>query len=124
MTITLGSTTLCAGSTRSVAGDPVGPDDLRGSLAPGISDRAYIGAPGIKPEKIGNDRRGISFSVTRTYATPAAALAYISGGFFAEDVEGALTLGGSTIMTNAAIRDRRFAHVGCTVIVSYQIEGY
>ncbi len=124
MTITLANTTLCAGDTRSVAGAPIGPDNLRGSLAPGVLDRAYIGAPGVKPLEIGNDRGSISFSVTRTYATSADALAYISGSFLTEARFGELKLGDSTIMTNAAVRDRRFAHFGCTVIVSYQIEGY
>ena len=36
MTITLGSTTLCAGQTRNNTGDPVGPRDIRDTEAPGV----------------------------------------------------------------------------------------
>lgn len=124
MTITLGSTTLCSGATRATDGTPAGPDNLTGTLEPGVIDREYIGAAGIEPEAIGCDRSRISFGVTRTYSSTASALAYLSGAFLTEDVEGTLKFNSTTIMTKAAIRSRSFSHIGCTVAVRYQIEGY
>ena len=124
MTITLGQTTICAGAARSSDGSPAGPDNLTGSLQPGVLDREYIGAPGIEPEHIGCDRSRVSFGVTRTFADAAAAQAYLSGAFLAEPASGELKFGGSTVMAKAAVRSRSFSLVGCTVAVLYQIEGY
>jgi len=124
MTITLGSTTLCSGDTRATDGSPAGPDGLSGTLEPGVLDREYIGAAGVEPEAVGCDRSRVSFGVTRTYASAASALAYISGAFLSEDAEGELKFGDSVIMTKAVVRSRSFSLAGCTVAVRYQIEGY
>lgn len=124
MTITLGSTTLCAGDTRAADGTPAGPDNLTGTLEPGVLDREYIGAAGVEPEAVGCDRGRVSFGVTRTYGTASDALAYVSGAFLSEDVSGQLKFGNSVIMTNAVVRSRSFSISGCTVAVRYQIEGY
>ena len=123
MTITLGSTTLCAGQTRNATGDPVGPADLTVVEAPGVAVREYVGNPRIKPEHVRCDHGTISFGVTRTYATPALAAAYAISGHRSEDVEGALKMDSTTIYEIAAVTTKRIAQVGCTVSVHYTIEG-
>ena len=123
MTITLGSTTLCAGQARNTTGSPVGPNDLRMQLAPGVAIREYVGADRVQGEHVRCDSGSVSFGVTRTFATPEAALAYISGAFLSEDSEGALKFGETTVFANAAVTQRTAAHVGCTVAVNYTIQG-
>ena len=123
MTITLGSTTLCAGQARNSTGSPVGPNDLRMQLAPGVSIREYVGADRLQGEHVRCDSGSVSFGVTRTFATPEAALAYISGAFLSEDSAGALKFGETTVFANAAVTQRTAAHVGCTVAVNYSITG-
>ena len=129
MKITLGDTTLCAGQARVTGtpsgnvGDPVGPSDLRMQLAPGVAIREYVGADRVQGEHVRCDSGSVSFGVTRTFATPEAALAYISGAFLSEDSAGALKSGETTVFANAAVTQRMAAHVGCTVAVNYSITG-
>lgn len=129
MKITLGDTTLCEGQVRvtgsssGTAGNPVGPSDLRMQLAPGVAIREYVGADRVLGEHVRCDSGSVSFGVTRTFATPEAALAYISGEFLSEDSEGALKFGGNTVFAKAAVTQRTAAHVGCTVAVNYSITG-
>ena len=129
MTITLGNTTLCAGQARVTGtpsgnvGDPVGPNDLRMQLAPGVAIREYVGADRVQGEHVRCDSGSVSFGVTRTFATPEAALAYMSGEFLSEDSEGALKFGETTVFAKAAVTQRTAAHVGCTVAVNYSITG-
>lgn len=129
MTITLGNTTLCAGQARVTGtpignvGDPVGPSDLRMQLAPGVAVREYVGADRVQPEHVRCDSGSVSFGVTRTFATPEAALAYISGAFLNENSAGALAFGDTTVFANAAVTQRTAAVVGCTVAVNYSITG-
>ena len=123
MTITLGNTTLCEGRARNSTGSPVGPNDLRMQLAPGVAIREYVGADRVQGEHVRCDSGSVSFGVTRTFATPDAALAYISGAFLSEDSEGALKFGETTVFANAAVTQRTAAHVGCTVAVNYSITG-
>ena len=129
MTITLGNTTLCAGQARVTGdpsgevGDPVGPRDLRMQLSPGVAVREYVGADRVQPEHVRSDSGSLTFGVTRTFATPEAALAYMSGEFLSEDSEGALKFGETTVFAKAAVTQRTAAHVGCTVAVNYTITG-
>ena len=129
MTITLGNTTLCAGQARVTGtpignvGDPVGPSDLRMQLAPGVAIREYVGADRVQGEHVRCDSGSVSFGVTRTFATPEAALAYISGAFLSEASAGALKFGETTVFAKAAVTQRTAAHVGCTVAVNYSITG-
>ena len=131
MTITLTNTvngspvvtTLCEGQTRNSTGAPVGPHDLRMQLAPGVAVREYVGADRVQGEHVRCDSGSVSFGVTRTFATPEAALAYISGAFLSEDSAGALKFGETTVFANAAVTQRTAAHVGCTVAVNYSITG-
>ena len=48
MTIKLGSTFLCKGQERNSTGDPVGPNNLRMQLAPGVAVRVYVGADRVE----------------------------------------------------------------------------
>ena len=136
MTITLGSTTLCAGQTRNNTGDPVGPRDLRIQLTPGVAIREFVGADRVQPEHVKCDSGTISFGVTRTFATADAALTYATGAFLAEPNEGVLTVGTTkifgthTLSDNTTVVDakcvvtqRTLAVVGCTVAVNYSITG-
>lgn len=123
MTITLGNTTLCAGQARNTTGSPVGPNDLRMQLAPGVAIREYVGADRVQGEHVRCDSGSVSFGVTRTFATPEAALAYISGAFLSEDSAGALKFDDQTVFANAAVTQRTAAVVGCTVAVNYSITG-
>jgi len=124
MTITLGSSTLCAGDARNSTGNPVGPRDLRMQLTPGVAVREYVGADRVQPEHVKCDSGSVSFGVTRTYATPALALAYVSGAFLAEASEGQLKFDNTNVFgAKSVVAQRTVAVVGCTVAVNYSITG-
>lgn len=127
MKITLGTgnspTELCAGQERNNTGSPVGPENLSFSEAFGVIERAYVGADRQVPEHIKADLGTCSFSVTRTFASVAAALAYISTGIFAEATSGALKFDSTTVFEKAALKSRVVSQVGCTVKIAYSIEG-
>ena len=134
MTITLGSTTLCAGQTRNNTGDPVGPRDLRIQLTPGVAIREFVGADRVQPEHVKCDSGSISFGVTRTFATPEAAITYATSTFLNEPNEGVLTVGttkifgtrtvgNTTVDAKCVVTQRALAVVGCTVAVNYSITG-
>ena len=124
MTITLGNTTLCAGQARNSTGSPVGPNDLRMQLAPGVAIREYVGADRVQPEHVRCDSGTLTFGVTRTFADVAAALAYISGTFLSEASEGQLKFDNTNVFgAKSVVTQRVAAHVGCTVAVNYTIQG-
>lgn len=123
MTIALGETTLCAGQGRSSDGSPVGPSGLRMELAPGVALRELVGADRVQGERAGCDHGTVSFGVTRVFATPEAALAWMRGAFLAEDAAGELRFGDAVVFARAAVTGRVAAAVGCAVAVSYTIEG-
>lgn len=128
------TTTLCAGQTRNATGSPVGPEDFRGSDAPGVVTRDYIGAEREVPELVRCNHGSISFSVTRTFGSVDDAAAYMSKGaatapasgaegFWGEGSSGALYVGETQVFANAAVTSRNFSWVGCTVKINYTIEG-
>lgn len=123
MTIKIGSTVLCAGQTRNTTGAPVGPENLRGTDAPGVITRDYIGAAREHPELVRCAHGTVSFDVARTFASVAAAAAYIASGFWEEGASGALTFDDRTVYANACVNNRSYSWIGCTVMVSYTIEG-
>jgi len=124
MTITIGNTTLCAGDQRNTTGSPVGPNNLRIRLAPGVAVREYVGADRIQPEHVRCDSGSVTFGVTRTYATEALALAYAAGDFITEAKEGQLKFGSTNIFgAKSVVTERTLAVVGCTVAVNYTIQG-
>ena len=142
MTITLVSgsgnsattTYLVKTQERNDDGDPVGPEDLRGSDAPGVITRDYIGAAREVPEVVRCNHGSITFGVTRTFANVAAAAAYMAkgaatapgsgeAGFWGEESSGALYFGSTKVFETAAVTNRTYAWVGCTVKVQYTIEG-
>lgn len=123
MTITLGNTTLVAGLTRNNLGNPVGPSNFRMTDAPGVVRREYVGADRIRPEHVKCDAGTINFDVTRTFASEADALSYIAGAFLTEASEGELKLDNTTVFAHAAVTSRSIAHKGCSVAISYTIEG-
>ena len=123
MKITLGTSTLCDGQTRSSNGSATGPANLVLALAPGVVLREYVGADRVAGEHVKCDHGTVSFSVERIFATPADALAYIRGAFLAEDSEGEFKFDSDTVFANAAVTARQAAVVGCAVAVNYTIEG-
>ena len=138
MTITLvngnTTTTLCAGQTRNATGSPIGPEDFRGSDAPGVVTHDYIGAEREVPELIRCNHGTISFGVTRTFGSVDDAAAYMSkgaatspssgaDGFWGEGSSGALYFGETKVFENACVTSRTYAWVGNTVKVNYTIEG-
>ena len=123
MTITLGNTTLCAGQARNTTGSPVGPRDIRDNEFPGVVMREYVGADRVAGDHVGCDHGSVTFGVTRTYGTVAAATEYALVGHRAEDTVGPLKYDNTVIFENAAVTSRSIAQVGCTVVVNYTIEG-
>ena len=123
MTITLGNTVLCAGQTRNANGSPVGPSNFRASDAPGIVKHDFVGADRTRTEHIRCDSGSVTFDVSRTFGNVDAAIAYACIGIRSEAVEGELKYGGRTVFEHAAVTARSVAQVGCTVAVSYNIEG-
>ena len=124
MTITLGSTTLCAGQARNSTGKPVGPNNLRIAETPGVAAREYVGADRVQPERVRCDSGTLTFGVTRTFADVAAALAYISGSFLSEASEGQLKFDNTNVFgAKSVVTQRVAALVGCTVAVNYTIQG-
>lgn len=123
MEIKIDNAVLCKGDAAATAGDGVGPDNFRFRLARGVDTFEYIGAAGIDNEHKGVDRKIISFSVVRTYASIANALsgvATVSG----LDMEGAVTADSTTIMTKGNVTSLDIQHIGQSLICSYVIEGY
>ena len=126
MTITLGNATLCAGQARNSTGDPVGPNNLRMQLAPGVTVREYVGADRVQPEHVRCDSGSLTFGVTRTFATVDSALTYLKGAFLAEPSEGQLTFDDTDVFGanhKSVVTQRTAALVGCTVAVNYSITG-
>ena len=124
MTITLGSSTLCAGQARNSTGDPVGPSSLRIAESPGVVAREYVGADRVQPEHVRCDSGTLTFGVTRTFADVAAALTYISGAFLSEASEGQLKFDNTNgFGAKSVVTQRVAALVGCTVAINYTITG-
>lgn len=135
MTITLvnssvtpaATTTLVDGQSRLVGtgnwGKAIGPDGLVMALAPGVALREYVGAERVHGEHVRCDHGTLSFSVTRVFETPAAALAYVRSGFLAEQSAGALKFDSATVFAAAAVTSRQLSVNGCAAVVKYTIEG-
>jgi len=120
------TTTLVATQERNATGAPVGPEDLRGTDAPGVIARDYIGAERERPELVRCNHGSVSFGVTRTFASVADAAAYMAGDFWTEGSEGVLYFGSAPVFGAgqvACVTNRSYAWVGSTVKVNYTIEG-
>lgn len=122
MKITLGDYELVSSQTRNNTGSPVGPANLRLSDTPGVVKREYIGETRISPEDVRVHSGTCTFDVHREFSTVALALAYVAG-IVNEPTEGALKFDSTTVFENAAVTQRSVANVGCSVAVSYTIEG-
>lgn len=123
MVIKIGDTVLCAGQSRNNTGSPIGPANMRGTDTPGVITRDYIGAAREHPELVRCAHGSISFEVTRTFATEADAAAYMATDFWTEGAEGPLTFDATTVFEHACVNNRNHSWVGCTIMVSYTIEG-
>lgn len=126
MRITLGNSTLCSGDARSQDGAnyAMGPSDLVVDVQPGVSVREFVGADRVQPEHVRCDRGTVSFGVVRTFATPAAALAWVRTDLPAQASEGPLKFDDETVFgPKSAVTNRRAAVVGCSVAVNYTIVG-
>ena len=115
---------LLAQPSRSRDGTPAGPDNLEYRAQKGVLDREPVGAQGIDTEAVGCDRRTLTFSATRTYATPAAALeAFATVETECPDL-GAVKLGAATLIGKATLRSISARMTGVTITVVYAFEGY
>ena len=122
MKITIGDYELVSSQTRNNTGSPVGPANLRLSDTPGVVKREYIGETRIRPEDVRVHSGTCTFDVHREFSTVALALAYVAG-IVNEPTEGVLKFDSTTVFANAAVTQRSVANVGCSVAVSYTIEG-
>ena len=122
MKITLGDYELVSTQARNNTGSPVGPQNLRLTDIPGVVKREYIGETRIKPEDVKVHSGSCTFDVHREFATVALALAYVAG-IVNEPTEGALKFDTTEVFATAAVTSRSVAQVGCSVAVSYTIEG-
>ena len=122
MKITLGDFELVSTQERNNDGDPVGPQNLRLSDMPGVVKREYIGKTRIEPEDVRVHSGSCTFDVHREFASVDLALAYVAG-IVNEPTEGALKFDSTTVFASAAVTSRVVANVGCSVAVSYTIEG-
>ena len=118
---------LVSGQARNNTGSPVGPHNLRQSEMPGIVKREYIGKTRIKPEDVRVHSGSITFDVHREFSTVDAALDYLVDRL-SDPTEGELVFvkhDGTrrTVFEKAAVSTSSVAQVGCSVAVSYTIEG-
>ena len=118
---------LVSGQTRNNEGKPVGPHNLRQGETPGVVKREYIGKTRIEPEDVKVHSGSITFDVHREFATVDDALDYLVDRLD-EPTEGVLKFVKSngtekTVYAKAAITNSTVAQVGCSVAISYTIEG-
>ena len=127
MKITIGTTgnitELVSTQARNNTGSPVGPNRLRLSDMPGVVKREFVGKTRIEPEDVRVHSGTCTFDVHRTFGSVDDALAYISGDFLNEVSEGEFKIGNNVVFAKAGVSNRIVALVGCTVAVSYTIEG-
>ena len=107
--------------------NPVGPQNLRMQLTPGVALREYVGADRVEPDPVRCNSGTVSFGVTRTFDTVEHALAYLSGSsFINEPSTGELKFDSTSVFGSnhkSAVTQRTAALVGCTVAVNYSITG-
>ena len=123
MKITLGDYELVSSQTRNNTGSPVGPANLRLSDTPGVVKREYIGETRISPEDVRVHSGTCTFDVHREFATVDDALEYVGSTMLNEQTEGEFKIGNNVVFAKAAVTSRAAALVGCTVAISYTVEG-
>ena len=127
MKITIGTTgnitELVSTQARNNTGSPVGPDKLRIADTPGIVKREYIGKDRIEPEDVKVHSGVCTFDVHREFASVDDALEYVGSTMLNEQTEGEFKIGNNVVFAKAAVTSRAAALVGCTVAISYTVEG-
>jgi|GEM_PF-2442935 len=116
--------TLAQSPGRSGDGTPVGPDGLDLRTDKGALDREPVGAPGVDSEAVGCDRRALTFSVRRVYASETLALVGFAGLEAACPAQGAIALGELTLIANGTLRSLGARLRGREVSAVYTFEGY
>lgn len=116
--------TLAQSPGRSGDGTPVGPDRMDYRTDKGTLDREPIGEQGIDTEAVGCDRRVLTFSVQRVYASDADALTGFATLETGCPPKGAVALGGSTLIAKATLRSLAARLNGRNVSAVYTFEGY
>jgi hypothetical protein len=113
---------LCDGDTRG-NGKATGPGEWQQSYAPGVEERRFVGAQGVKPEASGIDAVSLSFAVNATFETPADAMKYEMGLKDKVPRVARIEVDGAAYLARASI-----THVsgwtGCTVSIKYTLRGY
>ena len=127
MKITIGTTgnltELVSTQARNNTGSPVGPDKLRIADTPGIVKREYIGKDRIEPEDVKVHSGVCTFDVHREFASVDDALEYVGSTMLNERTEGEFKIGNNVVFAKAGVSNRTVALVGCTVAISYTVEG-
>ena len=127
MKITIGKagnlTELVATQARNNTGSPVGPDKLRIADTPGVVKREFIGKDRIEPEDVKVHSGVCTFDVHREFASVEDALGYVGSTMLNELTEGEFKIGDNVVFAKAAVTNRTAALVGCTVAISYTVEG-
>ena len=127
MKITIGTTgnltELVSTQARNNTGSPVGPDKLRLADTPGIVKREYIGKDRIEPEDVKVHSGVCTFDVHREFASVDDALEYVGSTMLDERTEGEFKIGDNVVFAKAAVTNRTAALIGCTVAISYTVEG-
>lgn len=128
MKIKIGDYELVSTQARNNIGSPVGPDKLRLNDTPGIVKREFVGKTRIEPEDVRVHSGGATFDVHREFATVGAALTYATVTLLNEPTEGPLTVvdddgNENEVFAKACVANRTAAMIGCTVAISYTIEG-
>lgn len=128
MKITIGDYELVSTQARNDDGSPVGPDKLKIVDNPGIVKREFVGKTRIEPEDIRVHSGVCTFDVHREFDTVGEALEYSLVTLLNEPTEGALTVidddgNENEVFAKACVSNRTSALIGCTVAVSYTIEG-
>ena len=116
--------TLARSPGRPGDGSPVGPEGLDLRTQKGVLDREPIGADGIDSEHVGCDRRALTFSVRRLYASQAAALAGLAALEQDCPAQGEVKLGGHALITKATLRGLSARLKGRELSAVYTFEGY
>ena len=128
MKITIGDYELVSTQARKNDGSPVGPDKLKIVDNPGIVKREFVGKTRIEPEDVRVHSGVCTFDVHREFATVGEALEYATVTLLNEPTEGALAVvdddgNENEVFAKACVANRTSAMIGCTVAVSYTIEG-
>jgi len=90
---------------------------------PGVAERKFVGAQGVKPEAVGGDAAEVSFTVHYTFEAPSQSSVFALGMKAAVPRTAEVSVDNNAYIARAHITFT-FAVVGCTLRVDYQLRGF